>query len=813
MTDTLSGRAKPMSRIASGALALVIILGIVLTPQKHAFGDIGTTAAVNPSSLGTPPGEVTRVLVPELNVFADERIQTDAGGVTQILFRDGTHMTIGPHSDLVIDRFVFDPDASTGEMAISLGQGILRFVGGQLSKEGAVTLATPVAVIGVRGGIAVVEHDPAAGTNAVFLFGTQMTVQGLGEAAESVRVSRPGFSVSIGADGAPGPAVPVEPERLDRVLAAVEGDSASDGGAPSQPTDAAIEQTAYVQEDVHLEGQSVLEVSGQVENDASASAAAASEHERREPLPTEPPDPVSPAALLVYDLDGMTDFRGSVFNSPGVVVAEYPLTIVKPEGPLGNSSETGGARFFYTANGFAGTGADQAGDMRVIVGAGFNLNGPSSDYRLLGRLGGSSRAARQGTWMMTGIVEEYDELNPAPAFGGPTSPSTFRFASGGWDVDEQFYPEDVWGHGHLDPDETYEEGTVSAAAELLETIPLDRVENRGTRNWNGYASGLLEARTTVDDVHTFEGAYSLFNTNPTDVRFDTYEDDGLGVQFNLTTGSIREGSPDSREMLASNFDVTAMQINFGYPREEYLDLGSDELYLSGTRGVYVDDTAFAALSSVLSGEAVFSGTRLIYVNGQLAPSRWPTYTRTWMVSNDAAPAAGLLSDGARYCDCDAARFGWWGGHIGIVSGAEGSRADALFPGTFVVGDLPGIAEIPNEGMASYTGHAAAAIRNGGAAYAAVGHFAMDWNFATRSGHVEIDRLDNRSYTAAISAAANSRDFSGDLSNVEGAAASGDLAGSFFASSSSPVADAGGRFDVQTSDGAYTAVGAFAATSQ
>ena len=88
---------------------------------------------LRPSAL--PPGQVTRVLVPALDVFADERIETDPGGVTQILFRDGSHMTIGPNSDLVIDRFIFDPDTSTGEMAISLGRGVLRFVGGQLSKE------------------------------------------------------------------------------------------------------------------------------------------------------------------------------------------------------------------------------------------------------------------------------------------------------------------------------------------------------------------------------------------------------------------------------------------------------------------------------------------------------------------------------------------------------------------------------------------------------------------------------------------------------------------------------------------------------
>ena len=60
------------------------------------------------------------------------------------------------------------------------------------------------------------------------------------------------------------------------------------------------------------------------------------------------------------------------------------------------------------------------------------------------------------------------------------------------DFDELFYPEPNWSYAHLDPDATYEEGNISATAELLETIPLEMLQNRGSRNWNGYASGFLE---------------------------------------------------------------------------------------------------------------------------------------------------------------------------------------------------------------------------------------------------------------------------------------------------------------------------------
>ncbi len=782
--------------MASVALGLAIMLGVMAAPTDHALANIGTTAAVNPASFGTPPGQVTRVLVPELDVFADERIETDPGGVTQILFRDGSHMTIGPNSDLVIDRFIFDPDTSSGEMAISLGQGVLRFVGGQLSKEGTVTLATPVAVIGVRGGIAVVEHDPVAGTDAVFLFGTGMTVQGIGQTAEAVRVTRPGFAVSVGADGAPGPATPVEPELLDRVLAAVEGDPASSDAGRDADAEASgpLEQTA---------------TAGSTGAGGTAPGSAAFAEQDHRTAGSQ--DQSSPAALLVYGLEGITDFRSEVLGRPGAVVAEYPLTFAKPQGPFGNTWETGASRFFYTVNSFAGTGAGQVGDMRVYVGMASNLAAPSSDFRVFGNLGGSTREADGNTWMMTGPIQEYDEQHPAPIFDGPNPAPTFRIASGAYEDDGQFYHHPNWAIAHLDPDELYEEGAISAVAELRETISLDQVPARGPRNWNGYVSGLLEARTSVDDAHTFEGAYSLTNTNPADVRFVTSYFNALGVQFKLKPGSIREGSPESRERLTTNLDVTDMEINFGYRPEQ--DLTSDVAYVSGSRGVYVDDSAFSAVSSAVFGAVENSGSRLIYVNGQLAPNRWPANTRTWLVSNDAAPAVGLLSDGGRYCGCDAARFGWWGGQIGIVYGPEGDRADALFPGTFVVGDLPMIAEIPNEGTASYTGHAAAAIRNAGASYAAVGHFTMDWSFASRSGQAQISRLDSRNYVIPVSAIANPRDFSGTLANVGSTAAVGDLSGSFFSDGSNPVVDAGGRFELQTLDGAYMAAGAFAATSR
>ena len=75
----------------------------------------------------------------------------------QLLFVDQTTLTIAPNSEVVLDKFVFDPDRGTGEIAISLTKGALRFIGGKISKNTDAVINTPSATIGIRGGLAVIE--------------------------------------------------------------------------------------------------------------------------------------------------------------------------------------------------------------------------------------------------------------------------------------------------------------------------------------------------------------------------------------------------------------------------------------------------------------------------------------------------------------------------------------------------------------------------------------------------------------------------------------------------------------------------------
>ena len=50
----------------------------------------------------------------------------------QVLLVDGSTFSVEPGSDLVIDKFVYDPKKGTGEITASFSKGVMRFVAGYI---------------------------------------------------------------------------------------------------------------------------------------------------------------------------------------------------------------------------------------------------------------------------------------------------------------------------------------------------------------------------------------------------------------------------------------------------------------------------------------------------------------------------------------------------------------------------------------------------------------------------------------------------------------------------------------------------------
>ena len=245
-----SGRKRQNSldrrRRTSSVPTAVLLASLLLAASSAAQQRVGVDSAVNPQATGSPPTGASRSLAVGQEVLFNERLATAAAGQAQVLFLDESALSIGPNSDVVVDQFVYDPKAAAGKLALSATRGAFRFVGGKLSKEGAVTLATPSGSLGIRGGIFLAEIDPNGALTVVLIYG-ELTVTGRNGATTTIK--RPGFGVRIDRPGeSPSEPVRIEREKLAGLTALFEGRAGSSAGALERPSDAKVTTTALYRE-------------------------------------------------------------------------------------------------------------------------------------------------------------------------------------------------------------------------------------------------------------------------------------------------------------------------------------------------------------------------------------------------------------------------------------------------------------------------------------------------------------------------------------------------------------------------------------
>ncbi len=227
----------------NSSITALLAVSVILAPAAWAEPtEVGTTAAVNTDTKGTPPRMAARDLFIGTSVFFEERIETSKSGQAQLLFLDESALTIASNSDIVLDKFIYDPKTSKGELALSIGAGLFRFVGGRISKTSVVRIKTPTATIGVRGGIAIIKVEPGTdATRAIFMFGKEMTVNN--KSGVTRKVTRPGFGIDVASrDDPPSSPFKVSGDEIAGYLNKLEGDIKKDAGAAQRPTDKLVKK-------------------------------------------------------------------------------------------------------------------------------------------------------------------------------------------------------------------------------------------------------------------------------------------------------------------------------------------------------------------------------------------------------------------------------------------------------------------------------------------------------------------------------------------------------------------------------------------
>ena len=195
---------------SSGSRVLAAIV-IGLLSASPSWARVGVASVVDGQPKGLPPEGKERILHVGNDMQFNERVTTGANDKAHIVFLDGSSLTVGPNSVLTIDKFAYDPERKTGELALNASRGVFRFVGGAISKNSEVTIKTPSATMGIRGGIATFAVAATGATTANFLFGGSMTVTSQGVTRTT---TQPGSQILAPVGAPPAPPAPIPPGGL-----------------------------------------------------------------------------------------------------------------------------------------------------------------------------------------------------------------------------------------------------------------------------------------------------------------------------------------------------------------------------------------------------------------------------------------------------------------------------------------------------------------------------------------------------------------------------------------------------------------------
>ncbi len=133
------------SRIWIAPLTLAVLFAFQPT-ASHAQAAIGKTSSVKPQAEGSVAG----TLSPGASVHGGETVKTGSAGQANLRFNDSSNLSVGPSSNVRLDKFVYDPNKGSGTVAIEASKGAFRFVTGSQNK-GEVKVKTPSGTLGIRG--------------------------------------------------------------------------------------------------------------------------------------------------------------------------------------------------------------------------------------------------------------------------------------------------------------------------------------------------------------------------------------------------------------------------------------------------------------------------------------------------------------------------------------------------------------------------------------------------------------------------------------------------------------------------------------
>jgi formylglycine-generating enzyme required for sulfatase activity len=146
-----------------------------LVTNVPAPGSIGHIAAIEGQATALGTNLQSRAFSPKSPVYLGDKITTAVGGRLQILFTDGTVLSLGEKSDLVVDEYVYNPGKKEDNACgLRILGGVARVLTGQITKLNPERFRTRtrMASIGIRGCDVAFSITPESEDVYVITFGS-----------------------------------------------------------------------------------------------------------------------------------------------------------------------------------------------------------------------------------------------------------------------------------------------------------------------------------------------------------------------------------------------------------------------------------------------------------------------------------------------------------------------------------------------------------------------------------------------------------------------------------------------------------------
>jgi hypothetical protein len=115
------------------------------TPAGHVKIATGRSFIVRQNNtIAAKPGDA---------VFAIDTLRTEADSTIGVTMIDDTRISLGPASEVHLERYVFAPAQGGLGMVLKFVRGVAAYVSGRMAKlaPDSIRLETPAAIVGVRG--------------------------------------------------------------------------------------------------------------------------------------------------------------------------------------------------------------------------------------------------------------------------------------------------------------------------------------------------------------------------------------------------------------------------------------------------------------------------------------------------------------------------------------------------------------------------------------------------------------------------------------------------------------------------------------